>query len=94
MAYLDISTKTASIMLNTCGAEDPDQLVAVAAGELFEWAWLIAELADWLDHADAHTRTHVDQFFGGHRDPATTAWFLAHIGERIAALLDGDRGQP
>jgi hypothetical protein len=28
----------------------------VAAGELFEWAWLIADLTDWLDHADEHTR--------------------------------------
>jgi hypothetical protein len=94
MAYLDISTKSASIMLNTRGAEDPDQPVAVAAGELFEWAWLIAELADWLDHADEHTRTDFDRFFGGYRGAAKTAWFLAHIGEHIAALLDGDRGQP
>ena len=38
MAYLDISSKIASIMLTTDGAEDPDQLVGVAAGELFEWA--------------------------------------------------------
>jgi hypothetical protein len=94
MAYLDISSKNASIMLNTRGAEDPDQPVAVAAGELFEWAWLIADVADWLDHADTHTRTDFDRFFGGHRSSAKSAWFLAHIGERIAALLDGDRGQP
>lgn len=90
MAYLDISLNTSSVMLNTSGAEDSDQPVAVAAGELFEWAWLIAERADWLDHA----RTDFDRFFGGYRGAAKTAWFLAHIGQRIAALLDGDRGQP
>ena len=56
MAYLDISSKSASILLNTDGADDPDQLVAVAAGELFEWAWLIGELAAWLQDADEHTR--------------------------------------
>ena len=38
MAYLDISSKSTSIMLNTDGADDPDQLVGVAAGELLEWA--------------------------------------------------------
>ena len=36
MAYLDISSQSASILLSTDGADDPDQLVAVAAGELFE----------------------------------------------------------
>jgi hypothetical protein len=87
------TTKITSIMPNG-GADDPDQLIGVAAGELFEWGWLIAELADWLNHAGEHARADFDQFFGGHRTPAKTAWFLAHIGERIAALLDGDRGQP
>ena len=94
MAYIDTPSKTASIMLNTDGADDPDQLVGVAAGELFEWAWLIAELADWLDHADEHTRADFDRFFAGCRTPDKTAWFPAQIAERIAALLDGDRGQP
>jgi hypothetical protein len=94
MAYLDISSTSWSIMLNTGGAEDPDQPVTVAAGELFEWAWLIAELAGWLDQADEHTRTDFDTFFGGYRDSAKTAWFLAHTAQRIASLLDGDRSQP
>ena len=93
MAYLDISSKSASITLTTGGADDPGQLVGVAAGELFEWAWLIADLADWLDHADEHTRADFDRFFGGYATPDKTAWFAAHIAERIAALLDGDRGQ-
>jgi hypothetical protein len=34
-----------------------------------------------------------DHFFGT-RTTERTAAFLAHIGERMAALLDGDRGQP
>lgn len=61
MAYLDISSKTVSIMLNTDGADNPGQLVGVAAGELFEWAWLIAELAGWLTDADEHTCADFDR---------------------------------
>jgi hypothetical protein len=94
MAYLDITSKTASIMLNTDGTDNPDQLVGVAAAELFEWAWLIGELACWLEDADEHTRADFDRFFGGYRTADKTAWFAAHIAERIAALLDRDRGQP
>lgn len=94
MAYLYIPLKSASITLNTAGTDDPGQLVGVAAGELFEWAWLIAELAGWLQEADEHTRADFARCFGGHRTPDKTAWFATHIAERIAALLDGDRGQP
>jgi hypothetical protein len=83
-----------TIMLGGAGADDPDQLVPVAAGELFEWAWLAAELADWLDHADEATKADFHRFFDGLRSPTTTAYFLAHIAERIPALLAGDRGQP
>ncbi len=89
MAYLDISPKSASIMLNTDGTDDPDQLVGVAAGELFEWAWLIAELAGWLDDADEHTRADFDRFFGSYPTTDTTAWFATGIAE----LLDGNLGQ-
>ena len=32
----------------TLGADEPDQLIGVAAGELLEWGWLIGALADWL----------------------------------------------
>ena len=54
-----MDSRTASMiatMLTTKAAENPDQLVGVAAGELFEWGSLAAELADWLDHADEPTR--------------------------------------
>ena len=39
---------------------------------------------------------HIDfaRCFGGYRTPEKTAWLATHIAERIAALLDGDRGQP
>ena len=57
MAYLDITSKTASIMLNTDGTDNPDQLVGVAAAELFEWAWLIGELACWLEDAELASPT-------------------------------------
>jgi hypothetical protein len=90
-------SKIATIMLggpDGPGADDPDQLVAVAAGELFEWAWLAAELADWLDHAADTTRHDFTRFFAGVRRPDQAAYFLAHISERIAALLAGDRGHP
>jgi hypothetical protein len=94
MAYLDIPSKSAVITLNTDGADNPDQLLGVAAGELFEWAWLIGDLADWLDHADKYTRANFEEFFAGRANLDKTAWFTAHIAQRIAALLDGDQGQP
>jgi hypothetical protein len=85
---------TATTVFSLEGADDPDQLVAVAAGELFEWGWLAAELGDWLDHADTTTRADFDRYFDGFRSPRTVALFLAMISQRIAKLLDGDRGQP
>jgi hypothetical protein len=93
MAYLDISLKETSIMLNTDRVDDPDQLVSVAAGELFEWAWLTAELAGWLENADEHTRADFGRFFS-YRTLDKTTLFATHIAQRMGALLDGDRGQP
>ena len=66
----------------------------MATGELFEWARLIAELADWLDHAAETTRFDLHRYFDGARSAEQTAGFLAHIPERIAALLDRERGEP
>ena len=95
MAYLDIPSKIASIMLTTDGADDPDQLVGVAAGELFEWAWLIGELADWLaGRRRAHPRRLRPVLRRLPHAATRPRGSPAHIAERIAALLDGDRGQP
>jgi hypothetical protein len=84
--------KIPAIMLRT--PDDPDTLVGVAAGGLFEWAWLTAELADWLEHAGQATRADLRRHFSDLRSPEKTTVFLAQISERIAALLDTDRGQP
>ena len=78
------------------GADDPDQLIGVAAGELFEWAWLIGELADWLDRRRQHRHPRPSST-GSSPAPAPAtrprgSW--PRIAERIGALLDGDRGQP
>ena len=88
------ASKITPIMLPAVGADDPDQLVGVAAGELFEWGWLAAELADWLDHAGPDARADFDRFFAGVRTLDKAAVFLAQISERIGGLLDGDRGRP
>jgi hypothetical protein len=77
----------------TDSPDDPDALVPVPAGELFEWAWLAAELADWLDHAVEATRTDFAHHFTELRSPHRTAVFLAQISQRIGSLLDTDRGQ-
>lgn len=76
------------------GYDDPDLLIGVAAGELLEWAWLAGELAEWLiNAADTTAHDHAHRFPHG-PDLARTAWMLEQISERIAALLDDDRGQP
>lgn len=74
--------------------DDPDARIGVPAGELFEWAWLTAELADWLDRAGPATREEFGRHFDGFRSCPKTATFLALISERIAGLLDGNPGQP
>jgi hypothetical protein len=80
------------------GADDPDQLIGVAAGELLEWGWLVGALADWLADApdslgaDA-IATEFGRYFAGHPTREHAAWMLEHIAERIGGLLDGDRGQ-
>jgi hypothetical protein len=85
-------SKIAMIMLAD-PPDDPDQLVALPAGELFDWAFLAAELAEWLDQADPATQAYFEQFFYGLRRIDKVALFLSMISERIAALLDEDQGQ-
>ena len=48
----------------------------------------------YSNHTDAATRFDFAEFFNGYRSAAATAFTATHIAERIAALLDGDRGQP
>jgi hypothetical protein len=77
----------------TLGADEPDQLIGVAAGELLQWGWLIGALADWLAQAGPTTTTAADdEHFAGHPCRESTAGLLDHIAERIGGLLDGDRG--
>ena len=80
--------------LTAGGADDPDQLIGVAAGELLEWGWLVGALADWLAHPGAGTAADYDEHFAGHPTREAAAWMLEHIAERIGGLLDGDRGRP
>lgn len=76
------------------GPEDPEALIPVAAGELFEWSWLTGELADWLDRAAGTTRFDFTRYFDGQGDADVTAASLAHIRARIGTLLGADRSQP
>jgi hypothetical protein len=91
---MDTTNPQPTTALSTGGADNPDQLIGVPAGELFDWAWLAAELADWLTHAEAATTDDFRRHFHDLREADKTAVFLTQISERIAALLDGDRGQP
>lgn len=77
-----------------CSPEDPDALIPVGAGELFEWSWLVGELADWLDQAADTTRFDFTRHFDQTRTPDRTAAFLAQIRARVGVLLDADGGQP
>lgn len=73
---------------------EPDALIGVPAAELLEWGWLAAGLAEWLT---CPARTVIADHTARHpHGPTLTAqaWMLAHISDRIGALLDGDRGQP
>lgn len=87
-------SKIATIMLAGCRPGDPDIMVGMPAGELFEWGWLAAELADWLDHAAEATQRDHAHFFDHLRSTHNTAYVLAHIADRIGMLLDGEQGQP
>jgi hypothetical protein len=69
-------------------------LIGVATAELLEWAWLAAALAEWLTCPAQAVRADHAQHYPLGPTLNQQAWTLHHINERIAALLDGDRGQP
>lgn len=75
----------------TWGADATEGLVAVAAGELHEWAWLVGVLADWLTTTAETTALDFNRRFGGSPTHRGTVGALQHVAERIGALLDGDR---
>lgn len=77
----------------THGLADPDQLVGVPAKQLFGWAWLAIELADWLAHASSPVRAEVrDHLLRGSDELATS---LEQISDQLTMLLDNeDRRRP
>jgi hypothetical protein len=89
----DIATVKLATVEASLGLDDPDRPVAVPAGELDEWAWVIGRLASWLGQAGEASAADFAAYF--HPGPAreSTVWFLDQIAERIAALIDG-RARP
>jgi len=72
----------------------PDTLIGVAAAELLEWGWLAAGLAEWLTHpARPVAADHATRHPHG-PTLSQQAWTLAHVSNRIGALLDGNQGRP
>lgn len=70
----------------THGLADPDQPVDVPARQLFGWAWLTIELADWLAHASGPVRAEVrDHLLRGSDEIATS---LEQISDQLTALLN------
>jgi hypothetical protein len=78
----------------TWGAEATEGLIAVAAGELHEWAWLVGQLADWLATTAETTTADFHRHFGGSPTHQGALWALDHVAERITTLLNGNRGKP
>lgn len=72
------------------GLDNPDQLVDVPARQLFSWAWLAIELADWLAHASYPVQAEVrSRLLRGSDEVAVS---LEQISNQITTLLDlGDR---
>jgi hypothetical protein len=61
--------------------------VLVTAGELFEWAWLAAELADRIVYAAETTRFDLTRYFDGMHTRDGIATRLAGIRQRVGTLL-------
>ncbi len=71
-------------------AFDPDRVVAVEAGELDEWAWLMAFIEEWLGNSEIETRRD----FADHAGPcgprlADVVATLDNMAIRMWALAGG-----
>lgn len=72
----------------THGLHDPDQPVDVPAKQLFGWAWLAIELADWLAHASVPVQAEIRSHFLGTRGSDEIVTSLEQISDQLTALLD------
>jgi len=70
---------------------DPERIVGVPAGELDEWAWLMAHVADWLAAAGPEVVEDHRRFVGPGGSPRLpdVAWALRAMSERMRALAGG-----
>lgn len=76
----------------THGLAHPDQRIGVPARQLFSWAWLTIELADWLAHASGPARAEVRDHLLRSSDELATS--LEQISDQLTTLLDNqDRRQ-
>lgn len=68
-------------------AFDYDRVVGVVAGELDEWAWLMALLEDWLGNSDHDTRRDYAEHVGPCGPKlADVVWTLASMAQRMRNL--------
>jgi len=67
-----------------------NRYAAVHIEELDEWAWLLARLEDWLDHADIETIRDWDRFTGpGGAGLDEIIYVLGHWAVRMRKLAEG-----
>jgi hypothetical protein len=79
----------------TGGMNDPDQPVDVPASQLFGWAWMAIELADWLARASHPVPAEISSDFLGSRSSGELAESFEQISDHLTALLDlEDRRRP
>jgi hypothetical protein len=72
----------------THGLHNPDQRIGVRARQLFRWAWLTIELADWLAHASGPVRAEIHSHFLGTRSSDEIATCLEQISDQLTGMLD------
>lgn len=67
-----------------------DRYAAVHVEELDEWAWLLAQLEDWLLHASEETISDWDSFTGPFGPGAEQViYVLGHWSVRMRNLAEG-----